>query len=467
MLTTVRKQPQKPVEESGKGKNYNEVIALLNVLPQIACDKSAAERVKQLDLLCGNPSKGIDVVLVGGTNGKSSTIHFAAKLLHEEGYKVGYLLSSHFLAFNERLYTNNQPINNKKFAEAASVVLETAQSHKVSATAFEIMLVTAMIHFKSEGITVALFEVGAGGKLDATTAFNPTIAAITRVAEGNKGYLATDLDEAACEMMGIARKNSWVVSAEQSKLRLQKMKTFAEANGFRWAMPIRKLAPLPYIYEQLFGRSASLGERIAQIYIEDVKGKFSPFLRGNLLATQRGQRGRPTLEAKRQAELNPIKTLKGFWSNQFELPHGRFEILDKEKPTTILDNASNFDALSNLFLGIRLLHYSRPLKNAVVILGLKKDVNTDEVLKLARYLLKRISGELLFVPLPNDAHYEPAELTKQAHTLNLKATSCPTLKDALEIARSKTDERSGIIALAGSTNLIAEYWKSIRELKKL
>src|SRR3990172_6750753 len=76
----------------------------------------------------------------------------------------------------------------------------------------------------------------------------------------------------------------------------------------------------------------------------------------NFMENKKGKRGRPTLEAKRQAELHPIQTLKGFWTEHFDLLRGRFELLDKEKPTMLIDNANNLDAFSNLFLGIRLLH---------------------------------------------------------------------------------------------------------------
>ena len=36
-----------------------------------------------------------------------------------------------------------------------------------------------------------------------------------------------------------------------------------------WEMPIRKLAPLSYPFEQLHGRCAALAERICQIYVDD------------------------------------------------------------------------------------------------------------------------------------------------------------------------------------------------------
>ena len=81
-----------------------------------------------------------------------------------------------------------------------------------------------------------------------------------------------------------------------------------------------------------------------------------------LLTKQKGQRGRPTLEAKRQSELNPKRTVEQFWKETPTTLPGTLPILDKEKPTILLDNASNLDAFKNLLLGIRLLHYQRPLK---------------------------------------------------------------------------------------------------------
>jgi folylpolyglutamate synthase/dihydropteroate synthase len=278
--------------------------------------------------------------------------------------------------------------------------------------------------------------------------------------------LGQDLDAVSFELLEISKPGCWFISAEQSKLRLQKMKTWCDERDVKWAMPIRKLASLPYVYEQLYGRVASLGERIAQIYVEDIKGKFSPFLRGNLLATQKGQRGRPTLEAKRHAELNPIKTLKGFWNEQFDLLRGRFEHLDKENPSVLLDNAGNLDAFTNLFLGIRLCHYQKPLKGLVIVIGLSKAVNAMEAIKLTRYLLKKVSGQIIFVPLPGDmVGHDAPDLAVMAKELNVKAKACPSLADAFEQAKSMVDERDGLIAITGSTSLVSEYWK-LRGIKK-
>jgi len=459
-------QKQKGAKGAPQVKSHKEVISFLDSLKIIEYNSHSLERMKQLDKHFGNISQTIDVILVGGTNGKSSTIHFARQLLQEEGFKVGAAYSSHILNYNERVAVNEQTISNKAFTDTANEVIAIAQSNKIDATSYEIMLMTAMLHFKAENVKIALFEVGLGGKLDATNIFNPKIAAITRVAKDQADVLGDDLDAITFDMLEIAKKETWLVSAEQSKIRLNKMKKWAADRNIKWAMPIRKLAALPYMFEQLYGRAASLGERIAQIYVEDVCKKFSPFLRGNLLATQKGQRGRPTLEAKRNAELNPIKTLKKFWKDGFTLPPGRFELLDKEKPSILLDNADNLDAFENLFLGVRLLHYQRPLKDLTMIIGLPASLEALETVKLVRYLLKKVTGQALFVSIPGQASHDPGELATMAKELGFKARACKSFAEAFEIVKQTVDEREGLAVVTGHQNLVTEYWKN-RGIKKI
>ncbi len=466
MINSVEQVKKRSTTSSGKARSYNEVVEFLERLDHIDYSQAAVERMKKLDQVCDNVSSKLDIILVGGTNGKSSSIHFATKLLKEEGFKVGSTLSTHILTPNERISADTQGISNKAFADTLNDVINKAELNSVKATSFELITIASLLYYVQEKMNVALLEVGYGGKYDATAAFNPKIVAITRVAEDHIGLLDKDLDNVALEMVEIAKPGSWFISAEQSKIRLQKMKVWGEERNILWAMPIRKLAALPYIFEQLYGRIASLGERIAQIYVEEVKQKFSPFLRGNLLATQKGQRGRPTLEAKRHAELNPIKTLKSFWNEQFDLLRGRFELLDKEKPSLLLDNAGNLDALTNLFLGIRLLHYQKPLKGLTLLIGLSKTINPLEAIKLTRYLLKKVSGQIFFVPLSDkEPCHDPIDLANIAKELNVKAKGCKTFAEAYEQAKISIDERDGLLVISGSNSLVTEYWK-YRSIKR-
>ncbi len=467
MITIAGIKQKSSTTKPDGSRSYSEVVALLSKLKPIDSSPQAPERLKLIDELCASPSKGMDIILIGGTSGRSISIHFASKLLREEGFVVGECYSSNILTYNERICVNGQQISNKAFAKIASKVLNLNEAHKIKATEFEIIVATALLHFKAEGVQVALISTGIGGAKDATSAFNPKIMALTKATEGTNLQSEDYADKTAFEIMSAAKEGSWFVSAEQSKIRLQKMKKFAESKGLHWAMPVRKLAPLPYIFEQLYGRYASLAERIAQIYCEEIKEKFSPFLKGNLVATQKGQRGRPTLKAKREAQLNPVKTLKDFWNDQFNLLRGQFELIEKEKPTVLLDTASNCDSFANLFLGIRLLNYKKPIKGLAVIISIPTKVDAVEALKLLRYLLKKVQGEAFFVGVPEQDSHKPYELAQKAREMNIKANVGKTLKEAFEAAKLTVDDRHGIVCITGCKDIVSEYWKSVREIKKL
>lgn len=445
-------------------RSYKEIVEFLDSRKSIDYSESAVQRMKQLDEAFGGVSKDLDIIVVGGYNGKSSVINFSSKLLNEEGIKVGTAYSSHFLTYTERISIDQVYINKKSFTESANEVVDVAETCRLDMTSFEISLMSALIYFKKEKVDVAILEVGIGGRLDATTAFNRKIAVITRTAEDGVDIIG---DRCIPELMGVAKKDSYFISSEQSKIKLQEMKVIAEEREAKWIMPIRKLAPLPYIYEQLYGKSASLSERIAQIYVEDIKNKFSSFLRGNILATERGQRGRPTLEAKRESELHPVKTLKKFWNDEGKLLRGCFELLKKEKPTTLLDNAHNTDAIENLFLGIRLIHYEKAINGLTIILGVRDYIKSSEIIKQVRYLFKRIQGEIIFVPLKGYNKYlDPEKLVEEAKAIGINARSYKSFVMAIEQAEKTVDSHNGLICIAGHPTLISEYWK-YKGIKKI
>ena len=270
------------------------------------------------------------------------------------------------------------------------------------------------------------------------------------------------------EMMGIVKQNTWIVSGDQSKNNLQLMNDLTEAQGGHWAMPIRKLAPLAYPFEQLHGRCAALAERLAQMFMENYYNKDATITSDSLLSKQKGKRGRPTLEAKRKSELQPKKTLEQFWKEELnELP-GRFQSLEKEKPSILLDTASNIDAFKNILLGIRLLHYQRPLKGLTIIMAAAKNaMHNEEFLKLVRYFFKKTSGQLLICPIESpvpgvheEESWDIEQVTNDVKSMKIKARACKNFEEAFEVAKKSVDERHGLIVITGSHSIINTYWRS-------
>ncbi len=453
---------------AGKIRNYAEIVEYLDSLPAREYGPHAVARMAQLNALFDSAAHRINTVLVGGTNGKSLAINFAMKLFAEENVLSCGLYSTHFLTYNERIVSNGETISNKSFTDIMNTVIHTVESTELAPTSHELVLIGGFLYAIESKAEVVLVEVSLGGKDDVSSVCTPSITVVTRIGDDATDTLGIDLDAIALEMVSVVQPGAIFVSSEQSKIRLQKMKIMVEERGGIWSMPIRKLAPLPYIYEQLYGRTASLGERITQIYVEDVQQRFSPFLRGNLLATQEGQRGRPTLEAKRNAEINPIKSMKNFWRQQHSFLRGRFEILEKEKPVVVLDNASNLDAFVNVFLGARLLHYQRPIRGFALIIGVAQALNADAFLKAVRYLLKKVPGEVIFVPMRNAgfAVYNPEELLAMARGLNIRARTAPTFEQAFTAAKEQVDAREGLVIVTGSPAIVADYWR-MRDVKKM
>src|SRR4030066_2301567 len=64
----------------------------------------------------GNPHKEIQVIHIGGTNGKGSTAAMISSILQKEGYRVGLYTSPHLVRFTERIRGNGRGIEEEEGA---------------------------------------------------------------------------------------------------------------------------------------------------------------------------------------------------------------------------------------------------------------------------------------------------------------------------------------------------------------
>ncbi len=467
--TNLHKQPEGVT--TGKQRSYNEVVEYLDSHWSTNLNDTNLTCMKQLDQAFGSVSQKLNTILVTGTNGKSLTLNFATKLFREEGLKVGTFYTPHILTYNERFSVNNDTIANKNFTDLANEVINTAQTTGLEPNSFEILTMMALLYFKNNDVDVALLEVNQSGPADATNICSPKIAAITRITDTEAPHASKDLIE---NILSIVKAGTHVVSADQSKLNLQVIQEIVtQEKDAQWAMPIRKLANLAYPLEQLHGRCAALAERIAHIYINTFANKNAVVVADSLLTKTKGQRGRPTLEAKRQSELNPKKTIEQFWKEEQSSLPGRFQLLDKEKPTLLLDNACNLDAFKNILLGIRLLHYQRPLKGLTLILGgNNQEIDMPELLKLLRYFFKKTSGQVIVCPVDaapgqkGATSWDVEKLTNDIKSMKIKAKSAKNFKEAFEAATKSVDERNGLVVITGSSAIVSDYWK-YKGIKKI
>jgi dihydrofolate synthase/folylpolyglutamate synthase len=472
MNTIKQTTGQKSAALLPKQRSYSEVVEYFNSHWAVGRDGKNVERIKELDKAFNSPSQKLQTILIGGTNGKSLTAHFTAKLLDEEGFSVGTFYSPHILTYNERFGINQDTISNKLFTEMANEVINMAESLGLEANTQELLTQTAFNYFIKNNVDVALLEVSEGGASDPVSICHSNIVAITRLTSKDVDKNEQAPEHVINEYLGVISKGTHLISADQSKANLKSMSEYADQTGAEWAMPIRKLVMLPYPFEQLHGRCAALAERIASIFINSFALDHPSLSPDSFLAKRKGQRGRPTLEAKRQAEVNPKRTIEQFWKDTVSTLASRFQILEKEKPTVLLDNAQNLDALNNFLLGIRLLHYRRSLKGLTLIIGCQQEeAEYQEFLRAIRYFFKKTSGNIIICPLQENmgqttTSWDPEKVAHDMKELKIKARPARHFKEAFEYAKKSINERHGLIAIAGPEKFIAEYW-TYKGIKKL
>ena len=155
-----------------------------------------------LDVL-GNPQQRVPTVLVAGTNGKGSTSAALASILSAAGLRCGLYTSPHLEHVEERLRIDGATISEAELGHWLRRVLDAAG--EAPPTYFESLTAAAWLHFAHHGVDAAVFEVGLGGRLDATNVSDPLLSVITQVARDHAPQLGWTLTSIAGEKAGVMR----------------------------------------------------------------------------------------------------------------------------------------------------------------------------------------------------------------------------------------------------------------------
>ena len=99
-------------------------------------------------------------ILVGGTNGKGSTIEFLKNFLLSSGYNVGTYTSPHLLEFNERIKINGKSIKDNRIIRSFERINNLKK--KIRLTYFDYATLAAFDIFSEEELDFAILEIGIG-----------------------------------------------------------------------------------------------------------------------------------------------------------------------------------------------------------------------------------------------------------------------------------------------------------------
>src|SRR4051794_15976172 len=163
----------------------------------------------------GNPEREVRGALVGGTNGKGSVLALADAALRAAGHRVGTTPKPHLVSYRERICIDGAPIAADDFARLVSEVLPIAERvarRHGPPTEFELLTAIVFARFAEVRPDVAVVEVGLGGRLDATHAWDGGVAAITNVDLDHMDRLGDTVTAIAREKAAIIERGDLAVT---------------------------------------------------------------------------------------------------------------------------------------------------------------------------------------------------------------------------------------------------------------
>jgi dihydrofolate synthase/folylpolyglutamate synthase len=163
----------------------------------------------------GHPEAQLRGALIGGTNGKGSVLALAGSALRAAGLRVGETPKPHLVSYRERLQIDGHPIDPGTFAALVGELLPVADrvARRLGPpTEFELLTAMLFRWFAAERVEVAVVEVGLGGRLDATHAWDGGVAAITNVALDHMDRLGDTVTAIAREKAAIIERGDLAVT---------------------------------------------------------------------------------------------------------------------------------------------------------------------------------------------------------------------------------------------------------------
>lgn len=367
------------------------------------------------------------IIHIAGTNGKGSTANFVRCILEKSGYKVGMFTSPHLINYNERFYIAGRHATDAEIITTKKQICDACNDMLHEISYFEITTLIAILLFlqAKPQLDYYIFEVGLGGRLDATNIFpQVACAAITSISFDHVAQLGNTLAQIAREKGGIIKPNCPVFTSN----------TNPEITN-----ELRKIA----------------AERDAKLYIAchdyEVDKNISPSLLGahqienaNLAAVVCKY-----LASNGATNITARSILEGIQSTRWACRMQKITVSElagcKNISAIYLDGAHNEDGV------LALCNFAKQVKSTTCagIIGVfaclkRKDYKSFfSILKTANF------DKLLFYCVPPSVNefVEPSELKQLANEHNM---ACATIKKLTEISNFLEQNRQTTIFIFGS-----------------
>jgi dihydrofolate synthase / folylpolyglutamate synthase len=192
-----------------------------------------------------HPERSVRGALIAGTNGKGSVLALADSALRAAGYRVGTTPKPHLVTYRERIQIDGRPIAPDDFARLVGRVLAAAERiapRHGEPTEFELLTAVVFARFAEVRPDLAVVEVGLGGRLDATHAWDGGVAVVTNVDLDHMDRLGDTITKIAREKAAIIERGDLAVTGASGD-----GLAVVRRRARRLGVPLTEVAPAPIV----------------------------------------------------------------------------------------------------------------------------------------------------------------------------------------------------------------------------
>jgi dihydrofolate synthase/folylpolyglutamate synthase len=397
----------------------------------------------------GNPQNKYPIIHVAGTKGKGSVSALCASSLKVAGYQVGLYTSPHLLDYCERIQVNGESISHEQLVE----LVEEIKPHVVKIeklTTFEITTALAFMAFAKYGVEAAVFEVGLGGRLDATNIVTPKVSVITSLSYDHMAVLGNTLALIAGEKAGIIKDGVPVVSSPQKDEALEVLERVAKLRDAELTLVGRNVK-FELAESSLEGQVVSIRPSKSIRGYSTTRGiEFNIPLLGNH-QVENAATAYTALKVSR-IPITDEQIQKGFSQVQWR---ARFEVARRDPPV-IFDSAHNQDSFAKLS---ETLQTYFPDRKVYLIFGASEDKNIPGMFAELKSKIKKI----IITRADHPRALEVEKIQQLAEQAGAESETVTPVKSALARALELSSKDGSIVLSAGSMFVTAEVmsaWKT-------
>lgn len=351
-----------------------------------------------------HPERSYRHILVAGTNGKGSTCIYLERILAVMGVRVGTTMSPHISRITERFRIDSSNVSEAALEEAHSRAKPLLGD--IGLTYFEWCVVMAALVFQMHRVEYGIFEIGLGGRYDASNVMDPLVSLITDVSLDHMQYLGSTIPEIAGEKACIARPGRPLITTAGGPA-LDAIQDHARRVG-------------------------------AVLQVVETPLEYPTAIRGS----RQGMNAALALAAARQLGFEPGESQVRYALKTSFLP-GRIEEVGKR---VILDVAHNPAAMAVL-----VEHLERRSFHGSVVFGALADKDFKTMVEM----MKKISPHIYIAPVRTERSWGAAEMA--ACLDGDRVVQCASISDACRRALATGEE----VVITGSFYTVGEVREGI------